>query len=61
MTPTGKGIVLAALDILVETKTLIKRDYDEAKKLIEQIPEDEFSSLSKARTKCRRQKNAKQA
>ena len=33
MTPTGKGIVLAALDILVETKTLIKRDYDEAKKL----------------------------
>jgi hypothetical protein len=43
MTPTGKGIVLAALDILVETKTLIKRDYDEAKKLIEKIPENDFS------------------
>ena len=43
MTPTGKGIVLAALDILVETKTLIKRDYDEAKKVIEKIPENNFS------------------
>ena len=43
MTPTGKGIVLAALDILVETKTLIKRDYDEAKKVIEKSPENDFS------------------
>jgi len=60
MTPTGKGIVLAALDILVETGTLIKRDCDEAKKIIEQVSEDEFPILSKARTKCRRQKNAKQ-
>ena len=42
MTPTGKGIVLAALDILVETKTLIKRDYDEAKKVIEQISDNDF-------------------
>ena len=60
MTPTGKGIVLAALDILIETKTLIKRDYDEAKKIIEQTPEDKFTSLSTARIKCRRLKNAKQ-
>jgi hypothetical protein len=43
MTPTGKGIVLAALDILAETKTLIKRDFDEAKKIIEQIPENDHS------------------
>jgi hypothetical protein len=43
MTPTGKGIVLAALDILVETKTLIKLDFDEAKKIIEQIPENDHS------------------
>ena len=42
MTPTGKGIILAALDILIETKTLMKRDYDEAKKVIEQIPENDF-------------------
>ena len=40
MTPTGKGVVLAALDILIETKTLIKCDYNEAKRLIEQIPEN---------------------
>ena len=46
MTPTGKGIVLAALDILVETGTLIKRDRDEAKSVIEQVPEDEFPSSS---------------
>ena len=43
MTPTGKGIILAALDILVQTKTLIKRDYDEAKKIIEEIPKNDFS------------------
>jgi len=43
MTPTGKGIVLAALDILVETKTLIKNDYDEAKKIMEQVPVNDFS------------------
>ena len=47
MTPTGKGIVLAALDILVETKTLIKHDYDEAKKIIEQTPENNFSLKEK--------------
>ena len=39
MTSTGKGIILAALDILVETKTLIKGDYNEAKKIMEKIPE----------------------
>ena len=43
MTRTGKGIILAALDILIETKTLIKQDYDEAKKLVEQIPENDLS------------------
>jgi hypothetical protein len=47
MTSTGKGIVLAALDILIETKTLIKRDYDEAKSVIEQIPENNFSQAGK--------------
>jgi len=54
MTPTGKGIVLAALDILVETKTLIKRDYDEAKKLIEQVSVDKLPGLSNTPTKNRR-------
>jgi hypothetical protein len=43
MTPTGKGIILAALDVLIETKTLIKLDFDEAKKIIEQIPENDHS------------------
>lgn len=43
MTPTGKGIILAALDILVDTKTLIKSDHEEAKKIIEQIPENDYS------------------
>ncbi len=43
MTSTGKGIVLAALDILVETGALIKRDCDEAKSVIEQISENDFS------------------
>ena len=58
MTPTGKGIVLAALDILVETGTLIKRDRDEAKKIIEQVPKDDLPSLSNTPIK-RREKNAK--
>jgi hypothetical protein len=43
MTPTGKGIILAALDVLIETKTLIKSDHEEAKKIIEQIPENNHS------------------
>jgi len=60
MTPAGKGIILAALDILIETKTLIKRDYVEAKKIIEQVPEDELPNLSITPIKNRRQKNAKQ-
>ena len=43
MTSTGKGIVLAALDILVETGALIKRDRDDVKSVIEQISENDFS------------------
>jgi hypothetical protein len=43
MTRTGKGIILAALDILIETKTLIKQDYDEAQKIVEQIHENDLS------------------
>jgi hypothetical protein len=49
MTPTGKGIILAALDVLIETKTLIKRDFDEAKNIIEQVPEND---LAPEESKC---------
>jgi len=63
MTRTGKGIILAALDILVETRTLIKQDYDEAKKLVEQIPENNLLSLGngteKILVKSGKQKDAK--
>lgn len=62
MTPTGKGIILAALDILIETRTLIKQDYDEAKKIIEQVPEDDLSlgnGTEKILMKSGKQKDAK--
>ena len=63
MTPTGKGIVLAALDILIETRTLIKSDHEEAKKIIEQIPENNFSlgkdDTERILVKSGKQKDAK--
>lgn len=49
MTPTGKGIILAALDILIETEALTKSDHKEAKKIIEQIPE---TARSQEEGKC---------
>ena len=49
MTPTGKGIILAALDILIETGALIKSDHEEAKKIINQIPEN---NRSQEKSRC---------
>ena len=43
MTPTGKRNILAALDIILETGSLVKNDHEEARIIIEQIPEVNFS------------------
>jgi hypothetical protein len=62
MTRAGKGIILAALDILIETRTLIKQDFDEAKKIVEQIPENDLSlekNTGKTLIKPGRLENAK--
>jgi len=62
MTRTGKGIILAALDILIETRTLIKQDYDEAQKIVEQIPENDLlleNGTEKILMKSGKQKDAK--
>jgi|AntAceMinimDraft_17_1070374.scaffolds.fasta_scaffold60887_4 hypothetical protein len=42
MTPTGKLNILAALDIILKTGSLLKSDHEEARAIIEQITEVNF-------------------